>query len=330
VSHRPIPSAVAERHEAFGLAIRSNRPLPSGLDRVDLDVRFADGLAPVVDERAAATTSDTGFGAVRGCDDGSRLLLYASHGGERVWSLRVSADGRSIEVRRRGPVDERDIAAFVETTGIPTALALRGVPLLHGCAVDLGDSAFVVLGPGGAGKSTVAAAAVAGGRALLTDDIAALDPDGGPVRVQPGGAQLRMHPDTARALGWDPGELRRIFVTPELPAKLFAPLSEADGSLCTGARPVAAIFVLGERRPGPAAIERLAAPAAVQALLTNTFGERAVGPEVPARLLPFWTRLAREVPVHAVAPPEGLAEAPALVDALAAAARGPHGADRGG
>ncbi|HEX8648317.1 MAG TPA: hypothetical protein VF715_15595 [Thermoleophilaceae bacterium] len=312
------------RYEAYGLAIGSNRPLPglrpSETSPVDVRVEFDEAGAPHVDDRAADTTTSTGWGAVRGCEDGGRLLLYASHGGESAWSMRVSGDGGSIEVRWRGPVAVADIAAFVETGGLPTALALRGVPLLHACAVDIGSAAFLVLGAGGAGKSSVAAAAVARGHALLTDDIAALDAADAGIRVHPGSSQLRMNEDSAAALGWDPAELRRLFVTPTLPPKLFARLSTEDGSLCAGARRVAAIFVLGERGPGPVEIERLAPAAALRAVLHNTFGERAVDSRVRARLVPFWTRLAREVPSHAVTPPDGLAEVPALVGALTAAA----------
>ena len=317
---------MTHRYEAFGLAIRSNRPLPalrrSKTTGADLRVEFAEGREPEVDPLAAGTTPYTGSGSVRACDDGSRVLRYASHGGESVWSMRVSADGGSIEVRWRGPIEVADIAAFVETTGLPTALALRGVPVLHGCAVDTGGAAFLVLGAGGSGKSTLAAAAVARGHAVLTDDIAALDGAGADVLVQPGDTYLRMNEDTARALGWDPAELRRVFVTPELPRKLFAPLWSGDGSLCGDARRMAAIFVLGERRSGPLTIDRLAPVDALPVLLRNTYGDRAVDGRVRAPLLPFWTRLARDVPVHAVTPPDGLAAAPSLVDALAAAGGG--------
>ncbi len=312
---------MTHRYEAFGLSIRSNRPLAglrtSETTRADVDVEFDEARAPELDQRAAETTPYTGWGSVRGCEDGGRLLLYASHGGERAWSMRVSGDGRSIEVRWRGPVELADVAAYVETTGLPTALVLRGVPLLHGCAVDTGSAAFLVVGPGGAGKSTFAAAAVAAGNALLTDDIAALDGTGDHVRVHPGGSQLRMHADTAEALGWDPTGLPRVFVTPTLPPKLFARLSRADGSLCAGTRRVAAIFVLGERRSRSVTVDRLAPSAALPAILRNTFGESAVDARTRSRLLPFWARLAREVPVHAVVPPDGLAMAPSLVDALA-------------
>lgn len=312
-------------YEAFGLAIRSDQPLPglrpSEVQRVGLTVEFADSRAPEVDPGATATTAATGSGSVRACEDGGCVLRYASHGGESLLSTRVSGDGRSIEVRWRGSVALADIAAFVETTAIPTALALRGVPMLHGCAVDIGDAAFLVVGAGGAGKSTVAAAALARGNALLTDDIAALDTARARVHVHPGGCRLRMNGDTARALGWDGAGLERVFVNPALPRKTFLPLSTADGTLCAEARRVAAIFVLEERRAGSVRIGRVAPMDAVGLLLRNTFGQRAVDARVRAQLLPFWTRLAREVPVHTVSRPDDLAAAPELVDALGATVR---------
>jgi hypothetical protein len=311
-------------YEAYGLAIQSNQPLtglaPSDATRVDLGIDFAEGRAPVIDDGAAGTTAEVGSRSIHGCGDGGRLLLFASHGGENAWSMRVAGDGRLIEVRWRGPIEVADIAALVEVMGLSTALALRCAPLLHGCAVEVGARAFVALGEGGAGKSSLAAAALAAGHALLTDDLAALDAAGSQVQVHPGAAQLRMNDDTARALGWNPAELPTLFASPALPRKRFARLSSADGSLCDGPRPLAAIFVLRAREGREVRIERLSPAAALPFLLRNTFGDRAVEPRTRAALLPFWTRLAREVPVHAVARPDGLDTLPSLVEALAAAA----------
>ncbi|NBC37922.1 hypothetical protein GTZ99_15310 [Novosphingobium sp. FSY-8] len=57
----------------------------------------------------------------------------------------------------------------------------HGVLATHGAAVAFGDCGVVLLGPGGAGKSTLALGAVADGAAYLGDDYVALrrDADGG-------------------------------------------------------------------------------------------------------------------------------------------------------
>jgi hypothetical protein len=317
---------VTHRYAAYGLAIESNRALPGlragAAGRADVTVEFAEGLAPQVDDAAARTTARTGSHSTHRCDDGGWLYRLASHGGERAWSMRVSGAGDRIELRWRGAVALADVGALVEVTGVPAALTLRGVPLLHGCVVGAGGAAFLVLGASGAGKSSVAAAAVASGRTLLADDVAALEARAAGVYAHVGGSRLRMNEDTARALGWDPGELERVYVTPDLPPKLFAPLPGEGG----GARRVAAIFVLGERRAGQATIERAAPPAALRLLLANTYGHHAADAGLRAALLPFWARVAREVPVHRLAPAEGLESLPALVEALAAAAASPAAA----
>src|SRR3954451_22038257 len=135
-------------YEAFGAVIASNRPLaalreaPARARHADVVVDFAEGQLPEADERGALTTSRTGSRSARREDDGGWLFRMASHGGERVWSMRVSGDGARIEVRWRGPVELSDITALVEVSGVPTALSLRGVPLLHGCAFAVGESAL--------------------------------------------------------------------------------------------------------------------------------------------------------------------------------------------
>lgn len=310
-------------YEAFGLIIRSNRELPglratASAGHVDLDIEFAAGLAPEVDAEARNTTADTGWGSVGVRADGGRVLRYASHGGTLVWSTHVSGDGRSIEVRWRGPIELADVASFVESGGISTALALRGVPLLHACAIEAGAGAFLVLGAAGSGKSTLAAAAVARGHALLADDIAALDDSPPGVIVHPGASRLRMNEDTARAVGWDPDRLERVFATPELPPKVFAPLATADGTLCDRPRPVTAIFELGGRHHERLTIEPLAPAAALPVLLRNTYGDATMDARLRSRQLPFWTRLAQHVPICAVTPPDDLDAAADVVEELAA------------
>jgi hypothetical protein len=315
---------VSHSYEAFGVAVRANRPLPTlrvaDAREPDVVVDFAEGEAPEVDAAASSTTELTGSYSTTVSDDGGRLYRLASHGGERTWSMRVSGDGRGIEVRWSGPVALADIASLVEVTGLPAAVTLRCRPLLHGCAIEAGGAAFVVLGASGAGKSSVAAAALAAGHGVLTDDVAALEASSADVVVHPGGRQLRLNGDTARALGFSPADLGRVFETPELPPKLFAWLPAEN----VAARSVAAIFVLSGRRAERPEVERLTPAAALPMLLRNTYGNHAADAHVRAALLPFWTRVAQEVPAHLATPPDGLAALPSFVGALTDAAMLPQ------
>lgn len=97
---------------------------------------------------------------------------------------------------------------FVPTVlvGIGLGLLLNrlGIVCLHGSVVLVGGRAIALLGDSGAGKSTAAAALVANGGTLISDDIAALRPEGEKFTVAWGCANVRLDQATsARLVGTD-------------------------------------------------------------------------------------------------------------------------------
>ena len=72
--------------------------------------------------------------------------------------------------------------------------------LFHGSAVDFGKGAVCFLGASGKGKSTMGAAFLARGFRLLNDDTAVIRKDGRKLVLQPGFANARIRPPTARWL----------------------------------------------------------------------------------------------------------------------------------
>ena len=96
---------------------------------------------------------------------------------------------------------------FVLFRGIfPRLLHLRGVPSLHGSAVQIGGNTIALVGHSGAGKSTLAAALVQSGASLVSDDVLPVRRDsiGDRVAVGPGLAELRLQPHPAWLAGiWD-------------------------------------------------------------------------------------------------------------------------------
>jgi hypothetical protein len=309
------------RYSAYGLALESNWPLP-GVQRtrsptVDVTLEL-DDRPPLVEASAAATTDVRGSRAIRRPPEGGLLFLLASHAGSRAWTMWVHPSGTRIEVRRRGPVALDDISMLVLSSGLPAALAMRGVPILHGCALAGPDGAIAVLGESGAGKSTIAAAAIGRGQALLADDVVALAVRGGGVEVLPGLAQIRLHTDAVRRLGPDPARTRRLFQAARASDKSWVELSVERANLSAEPRRLVAIHVLGERQAGAARIEPLDSGAALTALLRFTHAGYATEATARAAQLPFWARLARDVPVTGVRPAEGIGETGRLVDRLLA------------
>ncbi|MBA4761175.1 hypothetical protein [Sphingomonas sp.] len=76
--------------------------------------------------------------------------------------------------------------------GLGLLLHRRGIVCLHGSVIALNGRTFALLGDSGTGKSTAAAALVAHGGTLVSDDIAALHPDGDGFTVAWGCANVRL------------------------------------------------------------------------------------------------------------------------------------------
>lgn len=311
------------RYTAYGLTIASNHPLPGlgpGPDdaTADLTIDFRAGDEPPVDPEARRTTDGHGWYSARELPDGRRAFRCAASAGGRAWSMDITPDGRRMDLRWSAAMNLDDVLAFVLTRGLAACLVLRGVPLLHACAIVFDTRAVLVLGASGAGKSTTAAAAVARGAAILTDDMAALTLRDDGVYVEPGARRLRLYERTAGALGWETADLPRVFADDFLPAKHRVDVSVDDGTFCDRSVALGAIYVLGAREPAGPRLEELTPQHALPLLLANTFADDLADGERRARLLPYWVHLAQHVPVRRAHAREGLGAAAELVAALAA------------
>ena len=190
------------RSHAFGLEIEGNFPAP-GLPRSaaprggprtridlatpeDLDRDWpADGAERLVEEclggRTAARTID------RHPRAGYRL--YARHFG----LARISRDGDRI-VCAPPDVAPWRWQRFLVGRILPWASLLRGREVLHAGAVRLGDGAVAVIGPSGAGKTSIAVHMVMRGAGFLTDDVLALERTGAEVVAHPGASIAGVRP----------------------------------------------------------------------------------------------------------------------------------------
>lgn len=304
-------------YSVYGLAIRSNHPLP-GLRLGDggggaLDVDFA-GMGGVPEPEDAPFES-SGLESVWHLSDETWLLRYRGEGGAaRPWSLEVSGGGSALEVRWSEDFQLLDIPSFLPGAGFTAALQLKGALTLHASAVAVGGRAVLILGVSGAGKSTTAAAFVSRGHPMVSDDVAVLDPASGSLAVQCGPTRLRIGAGAARAAGW-PGELPRLFRHPLLGDKRFIELPE--GSLCREPPPLAAAYLLQPRGGGDGVrIEPVAPAAATGHLLTNLYRGRFLDPARARQAIRHCAAVAKSVPLRTVRAPDDLARLPSLVDAI--------------
>lgn len=218
---------------------------------------------------------------------GTGYRLFARHFGLAL----VSDDG--LCVRCAPPEDEPwSWQRFLVGRVLPWAAVLRGRELFHASAVEVSGGAVAVIGPSGAGKTSLASQLVLQGARFVTDDVLALHHDGANVMAHPGAGVISIR-DEERAvipsedwsrLGAELGHSGKTYL--EVP-RLSEPV-----------RLRALYFLRRESRDYE--IQPLEAPDP-RLLLGNTFIE---GIQTPARLsnqLAICSHLAREVPMYSVA-----------------------------
>jgi hypothetical protein len=168
---------------AYGLRIASDCPLhfPRAADGAcDLSIVFAGvstALAPPPSSRSLTR------------DGGDWCLTYAD-----AARLYVAYRWDAAAARLTVSTNQGWAACDYPLTGVVMAvlLALSGNSVLHGAALALDDRAIVLLGDSGLGKSTLAAALVAHGARLLTDDVVRLLPRGAGYSVTAGVPRLSL------------------------------------------------------------------------------------------------------------------------------------------
>jgi hypothetical protein len=305
-------SARAERFgaRAFGVGVDAGFPVtglgaaapggdPTRVDRVDRDTA----------EREVGAGSRLGEARDR---DGTLLLAVdrSAGGALRIEEpatglLCVSPDGRQVLCAPHDDVADADWHGLLIAQALPVAASLRGVETFHASAVSIGDHAVAFTGPSRSGKSTLAAALVAAGARLFTDDVLGVT-SGASLLAHPGAGVASVREDMATLVG---AEQLGQALGPRAGAVRIAVEAE------TRDLPLAAIYVL-ERS---AAVDELqvAVHADPRLLLASTFDFVTTAAERIVRQLDVCARISRERRVLRALVPAGLAPA----DAAAAVQR---------
>jgi hypothetical protein len=173
---------------------------------------------------------------------------------------------------------------------LPWAAVLRGLEVLHASAVTVGGGAVGFVGPTGAGKTSVAIRLVARGARFLTDDVLALDRDGGGLRAHPGASIASVRPAEREAI--PRSTWRGLGSVLGHSGKTYLALPREDRPA-----PLRALYFL--RSTGGARIEPIDRPDP-RLLLASTF---VLGVRTPERLrnqLDVCATLVREVPMFSL------------------------------
>lgn len=126
--------------------------------------------------------------------------LYSStrHGGSYILRFYgtcdfvLDADLTHVTVHLVEGADPAVVGVLAAGTMMSFVLILRGYPVLHASAVQIGDAALAFIGASGMGKSTSATLMCADGARLITDDVLRLGLDGDHVTCHLGATELRL------------------------------------------------------------------------------------------------------------------------------------------
>jgi hypothetical protein len=236
-------------------------------------------------------------------EDGTRIYVEAT--GARVWAQ--SAPGATVE----------DTATYLLGPTLGFVLRLRGVTCLHASTVAMGDRALAIVAPSGFGKSTTAAAFAMRGRAVLSDDVAALSDMGERFAVWPAYPRIRLWPETVASFFGSEDALPRITPTWE---KRFLALDGAGYRFQDAPLPLAGICLLADRhqQARQPRIERVEGHEAFMALVGNTYTTYLLDKPMRAREFELLGRLARNVPLCRAVPGAAFEQIDQLCDAIEA------------
>ncbi|WP_143089898.1 hypothetical protein [Tropicimonas isoalkanivorans] len=195
---------------------------------------------------------------------------------------------------------------------IPRILSHERIATLHMSAVRLGGAAVAFCGRSGQGKSTLAAAMMRAGHALLTDDCLTLTPLADGVIARGLSASLRVWPQTFEAMFAEDG-----IVSGEAgpPGKLRVDL---DGDAAAEAGPLDAIYVLQPAQDSGDEIKslRLSPAEACGHLVRNSFGIDLWSADWKAWLIGSCAEIAARVPVFTLSYPRRFDCLPKVIDHL--------------
>jgi hypothetical protein len=256
-------------------------------------------------------------------DDSPALRVWRSESGDYFrWLYEdgtefiLDSAGAQIWGSWKEPSTLEDAAIYLRGPVLGFALRLRGVVCLHASALAVDGMAIAVVGGQAAGKSTTAAALACRGFPMLSDDVAALVDQGETFLVQPGFPQICLWPDSAQALFGSADCLPRI--TPNWEKRYLA-LAKGEYAFQPQPLVLGAIYILAaSREEAPASVEAANSAAGLMELVTHSYTNYALDPDMRAREFDVLARVLNHVPVRHISRPAGSRPHDGLCDAILA------------
>lgn len=299
------------RCSIYGLGVVANRTIPGvPLSRTTSDdIRINFDSLPVWLDEAIATQSETYYVANYSDECGNPVL--------RVFRLREGeyyrfcyADQTEFVINRaateiwsvwREPLTLEDATTYLLGPIMGFVMRLRGMVCLHASAIAIDNSAIAVVGPMGSGKSTTAAAFSKQGFSILAEDVVTLDDRRDHFLIRPAYPCIRLWPASVNALYGSESYLPKL--TPNW-NKCYLDLTERPRQFQREALPLAAIYVLSERRDDADApfVDSVDRAEGLMSLVANTYATKLMDKQMRAREFELLSRVLKNVPLRRVTP----------------------------
>lgn len=268
---------------AFGLFIQSEIELPGPpvfVNNPDVVIKYGE----VPESLPNAVHKGVCFEAFHG-----QLLLKVPN----IASFYIS-NGNKIIINKKADSNPETVRLFLLGSALGALLHQKGVLPIHASAVLIDNSAVLLAGVSGVGKSTLAAAFRKKGYSILTDDIAAIHKKGDAVVFFSGFPQLKLWKDAVKKLDID---LKVISKVREEFEKFSVPLE--DSYVANNPVQVKAMFVLTPRNNELVSLQSLKGIEKFNALKNNTFRYNFIkGLIQNSNHFPLVTQLASEIKIY--------------------------------
>ena len=322
-------------YAAYGLTFSSDLPIP-GLTCVastpeQVKVHFTDGLKSDVGDEANpfffASDSTDEFGEpilrawklpepfgyrLRYCD-GIEFVL--DEFGKEIWCSRPS--NMTIE----------DVFVYLMGPIFGFVLRLRGQTCLHASVINIDDQAVALVGPGGSGKSTTAAAFVELRFPILTDDVAAIRLENGSCSIEPAYPHVRLWPQAVNMLYGHHEALPRL-VPVGTWDKCYLNLENRPELFCTRPLLLRAVYTLETRLQEDKApsIRPLSQAEAMLSLLANGYANNLIDRSLRAEEFRVLSSIATSIPIKSIYPHCDEGRLPELCEVIIRDVRSQRGA----
>jgi hypothetical protein len=225
--------------------------------------------------------------------DGGNFSRLAYSDGTQFWLDRA---GTEVWATWPGSSTIEDTATYLLGPVLGRLLRLRGVTCLHASAVVFGEQAVAFVGSEGAGKSTTAAALALRGHAILSDDVVALAERDESFFVHPAYPYLCLWPESVESIYGSADALPKFSADYD---KRCLSLGKQELRFEERSLPLAAIYILGERRGHRAPlVEKIAPQEAFLSLVANTFATNILDTAMRAKEFETLGRLVPSVTIR--------------------------------